>query len=503
MIKGQSKVKRRLLSFALTAMMTIPLLTAINGNSVNTVQAATKTLHNPTRNKDGSVKWDLVYFGKYPQSDASGKTKEPIKWRVLSVNGQDAFLVSDNVLDWQQFYTSFDSITWEKSTVRSWLNGYDGTMNAKHNAYITNSFMNQAFAASEQAAIKTTTVRNADNPYTGVSAGADTSDKIFLLSYDDITNKAYGFDPDRSQDDFDIANTHTYTAYAAKWDRTLTAGDIGRWWLRTPAAMQRNMMYVNKYQIVRGDGKNIGFQVDVRCGICPALHLDLSKTDVWSYAGTVTVGVADKKVKFTTTAGDKPPVVPAASKTETKTDKSTYTNYVVNTKSKTAQYKGTAVKVTDIVVPDTVTLSGTKYKVTSIANDAFVDNTLVKSVKIGNNVTTIGNNAFSGCTNLKTVTGGKNVKTIGNNAFYNCSKLSKITLYKNVKKIGNQAFYGCKKLKTINVKTSKLTKSKVGADAFKGIHAKATFKVPKKKLKSYKSIFKAKGAGSKVKYKKQ
>ena len=73
---------------------------------------------------------------------------------------------------------------------------------------------------------------------------------------------------------------------------------------------------------------------------------------------------------------------------------------------------------------------------------------------------------------------------------------------KNVTTIGKKAFYKCKNLKTITIKTSKLTKKKVGRSAFKNINAKATIKVPKKKLKTYKTILKAAGVGSKVKIKK-
>jgi len=39
-------------------------------------------------------------------------------------------------------------------------------------------------------------------------------------------------------------------------------------------------------------------------------------------------------------------------------------------------------------------------------------------------------------------------------------------------------------------------------NAFKGIHKKATFKVPKAKIKAYKKLFKAKGAGKSFKVKK-
>ncbi len=94
------------------------------------------------------------------------------------------------------------------------------------------------------------------------------------------------------------------------------------------------------------------------------------------------------------------------------------------------------------------------------------------------------------------------VTTIAKNALKGNKKLTKLTIGANVKKIGANAFRGCSKLKSIIVKTKKLTKSKVGANAFKGINAKATIKVPKAKVKAYKKIVKAKGAGKNVKVKK-
>ena len=100
-----------------------------------------------------------------------------------------------------------------------------------------------------------------------------------------------------------------------------------------------------------------------------------------------------------------------------------------------------------LTVPDTVTISGKKYKVTEIKANAFKNN----------------------------------------------KKLKKITIGKNVEKIGKNAFSGCKNLKNVNIKTTKLTKKTVGANAFKGINAKAKVKVPKSKLKDYKTILKARG----------
>ena len=56
-----------------------------------------------------------------------------------------------------------------------------------------------------------------------------------------------------------------------------------------------------------------------------------------------------------------------------------------------------------------------------------------------------------------------------------------------------RAFENCKKLKTLVIKTTKLTASKLGDNAFAGIHSKAVIKVPKAKLSAYKTLLKKKG----------
>ena len=67
--------------------------------------------------------------------------------------------------------------------------------------------------------------------------------------------------------------------------------------------------------------------------------------------------------------------------------------------------------------------------------------------------------------------------------------------------IGKNAFKGCKKLKTITIKSGKLTKKSIRKGAFKGISSKTVIKVPKKKLKAYKKLFRQKGLSKKVKMK--
>lgn len=155
-----------------------------------------------------------------------------------------------------------------------------------------------------------------------------------------------------------------------------------------------------------------------------------------------------------------------------------------------------------ITIPNTMKVEGVTYTITAIGKDAFRGNKKITSVKLGNKIKVIESGAFSGCSKLKSLTLGKNVTSIGDKAFYKCKKLTKITIPTKVKKIGKQAFAGCSKLKNITVKTKKLTTKSVGDKAFKGIHSKATIKVPGKKLKAYKSLLKKKGVGKKAKIKK-
>lgn len=95
--------------------------------------------------------------------------------------------------------------------------------------------------------------------------------------------------------------------------------------------------------------------------------------------------------------------------------------------------------------------------------------------------------------------GGKNFKvtSIGSNAFKNCSKVTSAEIKANVTEIGSKSFYNCKKLKKLTIRSTKL--KKVGKNALQKIHAKASIKVPKSKLKTYKKKLKGKGQKKTVK----
>ena len=247
----------------------------------------TLELSNPrTKRTSNSViktTWDCVYFGSYPQSDSTGETSEPIKWRVLSVNGNDAFLLAEQGLDHQLYNTKRDKVTWETCTLRSWLN---------------NDFLNKAFTSNEQSAIKSTTVINDDNPDYGTeygsSGGNNTNDKVFLLSIAEAINPEYGF-PQYSASTSKKRLAEN-TAYAeAQGAYTALDGRYGAtcpWWLRSPGRYYGDASYVD----FDGHVSTIGCSV-IENGqvVRPAMHIDLSSPYV-TYAGTVSCEEAYEEI---------------------------------------------------------------------------------------------------------------------------------------------------------------------------------------------------------------
>ena len=298
------------------------------------------------------VTWDCVYFGKYPQSEITSKDGsiyntlknatgwdennditigeakyrrlkgedatdatssnspynydwndnyktyhyfkyEPIKWRVLNRNGNDALLLADVALDDQEYNTSWEAaVTWESSSMRSWLNGYGASVNQPKTDYSRKNFINSAFTSTQRNAIKTTNVVNNNNINYGTAGGNNTSDKVFLLSesevYDTDTAAGYGFVKDNTSDEARGSRCSTY-AYAMgtyRHDNTEYTKDNRNiwWWLRTPGDNSDYAAVVNEFGYVYRDGCYVSNPVN---GVRPALHLNLSSSNLYSYAGTV------------------------------------------------------------------------------------------------------------------------------------------------------------------------------------------------------------------------
>ena len=89
----------------------------------------------------------------------------------------------------------------------------------------------------------------------------------------------------------------------------------------------------------------------------------------------------------------------------------------------------------------------TKIPIRLIAERAFANRKVLKSVTVPATVTAIPTAAFYQCENLTEVIIPETVTEVGNFAFYNCGLLKTATLPKNLQRLGAGVFYGCANLK--------------------------------------------------------
>lgn len=254
---------RRILPLLLIACLVMAMLPAA-ALAADTGKAIQLVSGGSAANIGGSQK-DNVFFGNYFQSNRT--TKDPVKWRVLSNAGGQLFLLSDQNLEVFQYHTERENVTWETSTIRSWLNGYD--------AYSGDNLLAAAFSDREQAAIAVTNVINYDNeeydPGSGnfTDGGNDTTDRVFLLSIMDLYNRVY-FPPKTS----DLSTNTVYVADGGKLRSYMNpAGEADRWWLRSPGFTQKEAAFMEDL----GGSVPEGNPVDNRnTAVRPAFNLNLS-----------------------------------------------------------------------------------------------------------------------------------------------------------------------------------------------------------------------------------
>ena len=275
--KNKSVILKQMLSLVLVfalAAAGIPQ-TAIEAKAETADVAEVMSIRNPTVSKDVTT-WDCVWFGNYWQNDTNGNgiadqndEKEPIRWRVLSVENGEMFLLSDKNLDCKKYDEEYGD-EWNTCTLRTWLN---------------TDFLDEAFSDVEQSAISISTTGN------------ETQDKVFLLSVDEAKNTDYGFVTSETENStFDTrmaVNTGFTQAHGAT---TAWFSKAGWWWLRTSGISRNTAGYVYYNGRIDSDGNEVyGNEVNVDTGaVRPALKLSIS-SPLYSYAGTVNSDELDEE----------------------------------------------------------------------------------------------------------------------------------------------------------------------------------------------------------------
>ena len=341
---------------------------------------ASAPLKNPRIDKNGTVTWDCVYFGDYLQGydGKGGFRNDPIKWRVLSVNGEEALLLADRNLEGSVTYNDYTypegvwmsarksskekqasvyggippaASTWKTCTLRSWMNGYGSNSNDEGIDYSSDNLIDQLFSSEEQKAILEKEIKNEDNPIYKVDGGANTKDKLFLLSISEMTNPAYGFS--KAIEVGSPNRTSENTAYvAAQHPYNRAEGEPDEWWLRSPGETDYCA------SSVMGDGYIGSLYVNGTAVIRPAIYLDLT-SDLWKNAGTASsTGATYEEPQ------PSKPTTPVTKVSQTITAKSftkTYGNkpFSLGAKAKTKlSYKSSNTKVATVNSAGKVTLKG-------------------------------------------------------------------------------------------------------------------------------------------------
>ena len=168
---------------------------------------------------------DQVVMGTFPQGEGADKT--PIVWNVIAQGDGTALLLSEQALECRAASPWKVMVPWEETTMRGFLNG---------------RFLNN-FTDAELARVLDVELANDPNPQYGTTSGANTTDKFFCLSYNEVATYL-------ATDDDCLC---TLTAHAAEGMKDGSkAGDLTAWWLRTAGHRQDMLSIVTKFPFPGG-----------------------------------------------------------------------------------------------------------------------------------------------------------------------------------------------------------------------------------------------------------
>ena len=190
---------------------------------------------------------DIVTYGNYEQDGFYSNGEETIEWIVIARDRDNhALLLSRYCLDALPYNEDGGDVTWEDSSIRAWLNG---------------EFLESAFGGDPNGFICTAECKTKDGR-SGTDGGENTTDRIFLLAVDEVTQ----YFPKES------SRRAPVTEYAKEQGAEYDKNGNGWWWLRTPGKTQNMAAGVHTAGGVNYDGRDVD-----RTDLCirPALWLDL------------------------------------------------------------------------------------------------------------------------------------------------------------------------------------------------------------------------------------
>lgn len=135
--------------------------------------------------------------------------------------------------------------------------------------------------------------------------------------------------------------------------------------------------------------------------------------------------------------------------------------------------KAIGVSDAEFTVPSSVSHAGRTYRVTAVADNAFMDNTSTTKVSLPEGITSIGSNAFLRA-GVEHINLPKSLTAIGRSAFW-ASSLTEVTIPGSVKEISAEAFCSTEKLTSVTMEDGVQS---IGDRAFSSCTSLTSIRIP-------------------------
>ena len=229
---------------------------------------------------------DSVTLGTYNLNNNAEDGDESIEWTVIAIENGKALIVSKLCIDARIYNEGKESVTWESSDIRAWLNG---------------DFFAGSFDETEKGYILLSEVENDGSSAHDIAGGNDTEDYVFLLSFDEA--ETYFAD--------DAARVAKASATAVAnggqcFDsRTKSEAEAApelaeqymalTWWLRTPGNTVEKAANVHYF----GELNPMGARADLATkGVRPAMWVkttnEVLPEDIYTSENWANVNAGDK-----------------------------------------------------------------------------------------------------------------------------------------------------------------------------------------------------------------
>ena len=196
---------------------------------------------------------DIITYGRYEQDNKTSNGPDPVRWVVLTVEGNKALVVTEQALCGRLYHDRLEPVTWETCSLRTWMN---------------TDLLLDMFYDEEQVAILST--KNTDPKAPGV----ESNDLLFLLSVAEVE---------------EYLNNSTRNIYPTKYATKNGAAEsklsgLTWWWLRSPGESDMEACYISNSTLgeepgkIKSDNVNKYYAAGEWTGaVRPAMWVDLTK----------------------------------------------------------------------------------------------------------------------------------------------------------------------------------------------------------------------------------